>query len=108
MRESDRSPHLIRQVSVAAQSTGKRTYLLLQRYDRTNVDGRWRRLHQEDYCQALGKPPSAKYESNQTGIPGPTLKDLFELTRRHMSSIDIARLLDVIVFNVITCNTDAH
>jgi serine/threonine-protein kinase HipA len=25
-----------------------------------------------------------------------------------MSSIDIARLLDVIVFNVITCNTDAH
>ena len=30
--------------------------------------GRWRRLHQEDYCQALGKPPTAKYESNQTGI----------------------------------------
>jgi serine/threonine-protein kinase HipA len=94
--------------NVSTGRAGKRTYLLLQRYDRTNVDGRWRRLHQEDYCQALGKPPSAKYESNQTGIPGPTLKDLFELTRRHMSSIDIARLLDVIVFNVITCNTDAH
>jgi len=29
----------------------------------------WRRLHQEDYCQALGKGrPSAKYEANQTGI----------------------------------------
>ena len=62
---------------------GERAFLLAQRYDRTNVGGRWRRLHQEDYCQALGKPPSAKYESNQTGIPGPTLGDMFEVTRRH-------------------------
>ena len=87
---------------------GKRTYLLVQRYDRTGVGGRWRRLHQEDYCQALGKPPSAKYESNQTGIGGPTLKDMFELTRRHMPSTDIVRLLDMVVLNVLACNTDAH
>jgi len=60
------------------RQAGKRTYLLVQRYDRTDVGGRWRRLHQEDYCQALGTPPSAKYESNQTGIRGPTLKDMFE------------------------------
>ena len=65
-------------------------------------------MHQEDYCQALGKPPSAKYESNQTGICGPTLKDMFALTRRHMSPIDILHLLDMVVFNVLTCNTDAH
>jgi serine/threonine-protein kinase HipA len=87
---------------------GKRSYLLVQRYDRTLVAARWRRLHQEDYCQALGKPPSAKYESNQTGIPGPTLKDLFELTRRHLPPTDIVRLLDMVVFNVLACNTDAH
>jgi serine/threonine-protein kinase HipA len=87
---------------------GKRTYLLVQRYDRTNISGRWRRLHQEDYCQALGKPPSAKYESNQTGIHGPTLKDMFELTRQHMSSVDIVRLLDMVIFNVLACNSDAH
>src|SRR5262249_48598134 len=87
---------------------GKRTYLLVQRFDRMNVDARWRRLHQEDYCQALGKPPSAKYESNQTGIPGPTLRDMFELTRGHMSSIDLLRLLDMVVLNVLVCNTDAH
>ena len=48
---------------------GERAFLLAQRYDRTNVGGRWRRLHQEDYCQALGKPPSAKYESNQHWDP---------------------------------------
>jgi serine/threonine-protein kinase HipA len=69
---------------VTTGRAGERTFLLARRYDRTNVGGRWRRLHQEDYCQALGKPPSAKYETNQTGIPGPTLGDMFEVTRGHM------------------------
>jgi serine/threonine-protein kinase HipA len=87
---------------------GERTYLLVKRYDRTEVGSRWRRLHQEDYCQALGKPPSAKYESNQTGIRGPTLKDMFEVARQHMPPTEIVRLLDMVVVNVIACNTDAH
>jgi serine/threonine-protein kinase HipA len=93
---------------VTTGQAGRRAYLLVQRYDRINVADRWRRLHQEDFCQALGKPPSAKYERNQTGISGPTLKDMFQLTRRHMPSVDIGRLLDMLVFNVLTCNTDAH
>ncbi len=93
---------------VTTGQAGKRTYLLVKRYDRTNVGGRWRRLHQEDYCQALGKPPSAKYESNQTGSRGPTFKDMFEVTRRHMPLTDIVRLLDMAVVNVLACNTDAH
>src|ERR1700691_3150254 len=38
---------------VTTGQAGKRTYLLVNRYDRTDVSGRWRRLHQEDYCQAL-------------------------------------------------------
>jgi len=54
--------------SVTTGHAGKRTYLLVKRFDRTEVSGRWRRLHQEDYCQALGRPPFAKYEANQTGI----------------------------------------
>ena len=87
---------------------GKRTYLLVQRYDRINMGQRWRRLHQEDYCQALGKPPSAKYESNRTGISGPTLKDMFGITRLYMPATDIVRLVDMVVFNVLACNTDGH
>jgi serine/threonine-protein kinase HipA len=87
---------------------GERTYLLVERYDRRYQGGRWRRLHQEDYCQALGRPPSAKYESNKTGIGGPTLKEMFALTRRHMPQIEILRLLDMVIFNVLACNTDAH
>jgi serine/threonine-protein kinase HipA len=93
---------------VTTGQAGKRTYLLVQRYDRTDVGGRCRRLHQEDYCQALGKPPSAKYESNQTGIRGPTLKDMFDITRRHMPPTEIVRLLDMVILNVLACNSDAH
>jgi len=93
---------------VTTGQAGQRTYLLVKRYDRTDIGGRWRRLHQEDYCQALGMPPSAKYESNHTGINGPTLEDMFDVTRRHMPPIDIVRLLDMVIANVLACNTDAH
>ena len=93
---------------VTTGRTGKRTYLLVKRYDRTDVSGRWRRLHQEDYCQALGKPPSAKYESNQTGTRGPTLKDMFDITRRHMPPTEIVCLLDMVIVNILACNSDAH
>jgi serine/threonine-protein kinase HipA len=95
-------------VEVTTGIAGKRTYLLVKRYDRAESNGRWRRLHQEDFCQALGKPPTAKYEANQTGVRGPTLKDMFEATRRLAPASDIVRLLDMLVFNVIACNTDAH
>jgi serine/threonine-protein kinase HipA len=93
---------------VTTGRAGKRTFLLVKRYDRTDVGGRCRRLHQEDYCQALGLPPSAKYESNQTGIRGPSLKDMFEVTRRHLPAAEIIRLLDLVVLNILCCNTDAH
>jgi serine/threonine-protein kinase HipA len=93
---------------VTTGRAGKRAYLLVERYDRKYQSGRWRRLHQEDYCQALGRPPSAKYESNKTGTVGPTLKDMFALTRRHMPPTEILRLLDMVIFNVLACNTDAH
>jgi serine/threonine-protein kinase HipA len=94
--------------SVTTGQAGSRTYLIANRYDRTNVGGRWRRLHQEDYCQALGVPPSAKYEANHTGTAGPTLKDMFDVTRRCLPATDVVRLLDMVVLNVIACNTDAH
>lgn len=93
---------------VSTGTAGKRQYLLVTRYDRLEQKGRWRRLHQEDFCQALGKPPAAKYESNQTGIKGPTLVDMFALTRNAMAARDLLRLLDHVLFNILVCNTDAH
>ena len=93
---------------VTTGRAGRRSYLLVRRYDRIEQSGRWRRLHQEDFCQALGKPPSAKYESNQTGIRGPTVADMFALTRNAMQAPDVVNLLDYVVFNILSCNTDAH
>ena len=94
--------------AVTTGRAGSRSYLLVTRYDRIEQAGRWRRLHQEDFCQALGKPPSAKYESNQTGIRGPSIADMFALTRNAMRAPDVINLLDYVIFNVLCCNTDAH
>ena len=94
--------------NITTGAAGKRRYLLVERYDRRHEGERWRRLHQEDFCQALGKPPAAKYERNQTGVRGPTLADMINLTRRSMSAADVLALFDLAVFNILACNTDAH
>lgn len=84
-----------------------RTFLLVQRYDRSHEEGGIvRRLHQEDFCQALGVPPETKYASEG----GPTLKDCFELLRRVVArpAVDVLKLLDAVIFNLIVGNADAH
>jgi serine/threonine-protein kinase HipA len=87
---------------------GERSYLLVGRYDRTETGNQVRRLHQEDFCQALGRPPAAKYEFNGTGIRGPSVADMFALVRQHMTARDITRLLDAVIFNVAIGNVDSH
>lgn len=60
-------------------SFGKRRVLVVERFDR-----RWRdpsrllRLPQEDCCQALGVPPSRKYQSEG----GPSAADILKLLQR--------------------------
>ncbi|HEY4171806.1 MAG TPA: type II toxin-antitoxin system HipA family toxin [Rhodopila sp.] len=93
---------------ITTGKAGARSYLLVTRYDRVPATPLWQRLHQEDFCQALGRPPSAKYQHNQTGTPGPSLADFFGLTRTCMTGADTLRLLDAVIFNVITGNVDSH
>lgn len=93
---------------VTTGTAGSRSYLLVARYDRFRGGEGVQRLHQEDFCQALGRPPSAKYEFNGTGIRGPTLPDMFALVRKHMTARDITRLLDAVIFNVAIGNVDSH
>jgi len=87
---------------------GARAYLLVDRYDRTQADGRVTRIHQEDFCQALGRPPAAKYQHNQTGMPGPSLAEMFGLVRQRMTAREINRLLDAVIFNIAIGNVDSH
>jgi serine/threonine-protein kinase HipA len=102
---------LAAQCPTATGTTGRagvRTYLLVERYDCQRMGNRWRRLHQQDFYHALGKPPAAQYETNQIGIKGPTFADMFGLTRTAKAAPDLLALLDAAIFNVAVCNTDAH
>ncbi|MGV0761103.1 type II toxin-antitoxin system HipA family toxin [Tistrella mobilis] len=92
---------------VEARIVQGRPFLLVQRYDRDiGGDGAVHRIHQEDFCQALGVPPEIKYASEG----GPTFKECFALLRRVAArpAVDVLKLLDAVIFNVIAGNADAH
>jgi len=84
-----------------------RSFLLVERYDRLiNAQGHRRRLHQEDFCQALGVVPEMKYQNEG----GPDLAQCFDLVRRatRPSAPQVLRLLDCVIFNALIGNHDAH
>lgn len=92
---------------VETRNVGGIDYLLVERYDRyIDTEGSVHRLHQEDLCQALAVPSDHKYQSEG----GPNLKDCFALLRRASSRpvVDLARLLDAVIFNLLIGNHDAH
>ena len=84
---------------------GERYYLLVERYDRPHGT-QSRRLHQEDFCQALGLPPETKYQNEG----GPDLAQAFGLLRRatRPNAPHILKLLDFVIFNALIGNHDAH
>lgn len=85
-----------------------------KRYDRRFVeDGKRlngmsipRRLHQEDFAQALGIAASNKYEKNGEGY----MKKLFDVLRAYSADpmTDSLKLWDICVFNYLIGNTDNH
>lgn len=83
-----------------------RPALLIERYDRTDgADGATLRLHQEDFCQALGCPGELKYESQG----GPGLAACSQLVRRlGLGPAAVQGLLDWVAFNALIGNADAH
>ncbi|MDF1678772.1 MAG: type II toxin-antitoxin system HipA family toxin [Legionellaceae bacterium] len=93
-------------VEATLHETQKIPYLLIKRYDRITHNGHIKRLHQEDFCQALGIVPEMKYQREG----GPTLSTCFQLIRRVSSVpvLDIKALLHGVLFNLIVGNNDAH
>jgi serine/threonine-protein kinase HipA len=86
---------------------GDSEMLLVERYDR-EVDGSGEvvRLHQEDFCQALGIDGDHKYQREQ----GPGLADCFELVRRtcRTPGAELPKLLDAWALSFVAANHDAH
>ncbi|TMN24162.1 type II toxin-antitoxin system HipA family toxin [Pseudoxanthomonas sp. X-1] len=83
-----------------------RPALLIERYDRkTDPEGDTQRLHQEDFCQALGYPSELKYEVQG----GPGLLACSRLVRQlGLGPIAVQGLLDWVAFNALIGNADAH
>lgn len=80
---------------------------IISRYDRIREkDGDLVRLHQEDFCQALGFLPEQKYESEN----GPDLEHCFGLLQEVSirPAADRLALLHWTIFNFLIGNADAH
>ena len=80
--------------------------LLIERYDRVREDGRMLRLHQEDFCQALGLPAELKYQ----GQGGPTLAACAQLIRERLrlGPVALQAFLDWVIYIALIGNADAH
>jgi serine/threonine-protein kinase HipA len=80
--------------------------LLLERYDRHVKNDHLQRLHQEDFCQALGYPGELKYEAGG----GPSLAQFARLVRQQLrlGPSAVQALLDWVAFNAVIGNADAH
>jgi serine/threonine-protein kinase HipA len=78
----------------------------IERYDRSEDEEGLKRIHQEDFCQAMGTLPEFKYEHEG----GPSFMQCVELLR-HVSTKpgkDVMSVLDWLIFNFLIGNSDAH
>ena len=93
-------------VDIQLRQTDRSAIAVIARYDRVLEDGCYRRLHQEDFCQALGISPASKYEKEG----GPGLRQCAEIIRRHTSFplIELQKLMNWTLFNLLAGNADAH
>lgn len=85
---------------------GAKYVLLVERYDRLQEGDTWKRLHQEDFCQALAVSFKRKYEAEG----GPTLLKCCALIedRSNDVSSDLDAILKWQMLNVLTGNCDGH
>ena len=80
--------------------------LIVSRYDRVlDASGNIARLHQEDFCQALGVMPNQKY----TADGGPTTRDALRLLCSTKNAhLNLLLFTQMIFFNCLIGAPDAH
>lgn len=94
-------------VEFELRMVGRDFIALIERYDRIcEQDGRIRRLHQEDFFQALGYSSRTKYEAGA----GPSFGRCFRLVRDVSDTPvdDLEKLLRWQIFNVLTGGSEGH
>ena len=85
---------------------GPHELYLVERYDRKILPERVARIHQEDFCQAMGLPVDRKYQIKG----GPGFRQCRSLIDEYLSpSAQIrAEMAFILVFNALIGNHDAH
>ena len=86
---------------------GSTPYFLVERYDREiTSEATVRRLHQEDFCQAMSIMPDLKYEKEG----GPSIKSSLNLIDLFSESpaADKLSFIRRVIYNYIIGNADAH
>lgn len=94
-------------VDIALRAAGRTRYAQIARYDRVwDERGEVQRLHQEDFCQALGYGHEKKYQEHG----GPSFAQCYRLVQDASSdpAIDVQHLLRWQIFNVLAGNSDGH
>ena len=94
-------------VDIELHCSEKQCYAQIERYDRIwDERGEVQRLHQEDFCQALGYGHEKKYQESG----GPTFADCYRLLQDASTdpAIDTQNLLRWQIFNVLAGNSDGH
>lgn len=82
-----------------------RKVIVVERYDRrVATDGSVERIHQEDFCQATGVAPEAKYEEDG----GPSLLRIAGILQAVAAPDSLERLLQTVTVNSLIGNGDAH
>ena len=87
-------------------STPSQPLFVIERYDRVFDRNDIERLHQEDFCQALGVQNRNKYEADG----GPTFNQCVKLLRKATTipATEINNFISLFIFNLIIGNKDAH
>lgn len=80
--------------------------IVLTRYDRVHTSTGWIRVHQEDFCQAMGVVPTKKYQNDG----GPGARAIIDLLRTYSSAApqDEETFIDALALNWLIAGTDAH
>ncbi|WP_200862132.1 HipA domain-containing protein [Asticcacaulis sp. AC402] len=84
--------------------------ILLERFDRDVKGGHVRRIHTEDFCQALGLPPSLKYQRHAV-LPEHQFSAKAVGTIAAKTStpgLFVQTFLDHTLYNILVGNTDNH
>jgi serine/threonine-protein kinase HipA len=88
-------------------SEPSKSFVEIERYDRVLDDkGNIIRLHQEDFCQALGYGYNKKYQADQ----GPSFSECLDLIRENSAepTEDSQALIGWQIFNFLAGNSDGH